>query len=158
MKIFKSIAVILLSGVLFNVTTSCGSDPAPSASAQDQQVTKLSKAWTVASASSVTRGGQPPVEDYSAFKLTITGTAGSSTLNYTTSGRPPGTKSSVWAASGTLVFGSDFATLLTREDGTSITYAVSDSQLQLSFTYGGTGYDARTSVVTGAWVFTMKTP
>ena len=148
MKMFKSIAVILLAGAVFNLT-SCGGSSDPGPSAQDAQLTKLSKTWNE------TNVTQPGTSDYSNLKIVISSTAGQTTFNYTATGRPSGTKAGVWGPSGTFTFGSNFSTTLTRDDGTVITYAVSDSQLQMSFTYSGAGYDGRVGVIAGAYVFTF---
>ena len=150
MKMFRSLAVIVVAAAIFNLT-SCGSDPAPEKSPQDQQLEKLSKTWKM---TSVTQDGNAPQDPYTGFQLGITSTAGQTTFSYTTTGRPTGTFSP-WGPSGTFTFGSDFATTLTRDDGTTITYAVSATQLQMTFTYSGAGYQTRAGVFTGNWVFTF---
>ena len=154
MKSFKFLVAIVLIGILFSYS-GCKPKSDPGPSAQDQQLTKLSKAWTCTDAklNNVTQTG------YTNFKLTISSTAGQNTFGYSCAGRPTGTKSSPWPASGNFTFGTDFATQLTRDDGTPplpVTYSVTDTQLQLTFTYSGQGYDGRVGNVLGTWVYTFK--
>jgi hypothetical protein len=138
---------------LFGVAASfwqCGSDPAPAPDPQDQQLEKLSQTWK---ATNVTFNSTP-VTGYENFQITMTGTAGQDTFDYSTTGRPAGIKTP-WPASGKFTFGTDFATVLTRDDGIQVTYSVSATQLQMTFTYTGAGFTGRTSNVEGAWTFTF---
>lgn len=137
----------------------CGPDPAPPVDPQDEQLKKLSQTWH---ATAVTFDSSP-VTGYESFTLTISGTAGQDTFDYTTSGRPAGTPTP-WPASGQWTFGTDFATLVIRSDyNLPVTYSVSATQLQLTFNYGdcdGAGtpcvpYTGRTSNVAGQWSFTF---
>jgi hypothetical protein len=126
----------------------CGSDSSAPPDPKDEQLKKLSKNWKL---TSVTKDSNPEA-GYDNFELTMSGTAGQPTFAYTTAGRPSGTVTP-WDASGNLTFGTDFATLLTRNDGVQITYSVSDTQLQMTFNYTGSGFTGRTSVVQGNWTF-----
>ena len=150
MRIFKLLLSAALIGALFTYS-GCGSDAAPAPSIKDTQLKSLSKTWKCTSA---TLQGAAQT-GYGSFQLVISGTAGNDTFGYTTTGRPPGTKSSSWAASGTFTFGTDPATQLTRDDALPITYSVSATQLQITFTYAGSGYDGRVSNVVGTWVYTF---
>ncbi len=132
----------------------CGSDPAPATNPQDEQLKKLSQTWK---ATAVTFNSTP-VDGYSPttgnFIITMSGTAGQSTFDYSTTGRPAGVKTP-WPASGKFTFGTDFSTVVTRDDGIQVTYTVSATQLQMTFTYVGAGFTGRTSNVEGSWSFTF---
>jgi len=134
----------------------CGDDPPPAVDPQDQQLENLSKPWKATSVTlAVGTGTAQPVIGYENFVLTMSGTAGQSTFNYTTSGRPSGT--TPWADAGTFTFGTDFSTVVERDDGTIITYTLNSdvTQLQITFNYTGAGYTSRTSSVQGNWTFTF---
>lgn len=151
MKSNRLLFTLAMIGISF-LFSECSKSSGPGQSPQDEQLVKLSKTWKVTGSNDVTLDGTPQT-GYSSFTITISGTAGQTTFGYTTSGRPP---LSPWPASGTFTFGSDFATQLTRDDGLPITYSVSDTQLQLTFNYTGSGFTARTSNVKGNWVFNLK--
>ncbi len=128
----------------------CGSDPAPAQDPKDAQLEKLSKTWNT---TSQTIDGVPD-PNHDNFSIAISGSAGQNTFNYTTTGRPAcASPCSPWPASGTFTFEADFATTLKREDGTIITYSVTGSQLQMTFSYAGAGFTGRTAVVQGNWTF-----
>ncbi len=125
------------------------SDPAPDP--QTAQLKLLSKTWK---ASDVTRDGvaQP---GYGSFGLTILGTAGATNFGYTTSGRPP---KSPWLGSGTWNFGTPMESTIVRDKGganeLTLTYTVSDTQLQLKFQFTGAGFDgSRVKNLDGQWTF-----
>jgi hypothetical protein len=153
MRRLRYLTSIVFIGILLG-NAGCGKDKAPEISPEDQQLTKLSKTWKCTAATL----GSSPQTGYTNFQLVINGTPGSGStgIGYTTSGRPVGTKSSPWPSSGTFKFGNDFATQLTRDDLLPITYSVSDTQLQMTFVYSGTGFDGRTDVVAGNWVYTFQ--
>lgn len=130
----------------------CKDKGGPGESVEDAQLGKLAKAWT---ASSVTLDGVAQ-SDYANFVLTISGTPGNTTFTYSCAGRP---STSPWPSNGNWSFGATPETQIVRDPGTSdelaLTYSVSDSQLQLTFAFSGTGYPGRTSNVNGQWVFTF---
>ena len=138
----------------FLVSQSCKKGSGPGESVEDIQLKKLSKTWNFATAKldNVDQAG------YDNFALTITGTAGNTSFGYSTTGRP---QLSPWPSSGTWSFDTTSPeTGIVRDPGTSdelaITYAVTDTQLQITFTFNGAGYPARTSNVKGQWVFTFQ--
>jgi hypothetical protein len=150
MKRSKFLIVLALLGV----SASC-SDPAPAATnPQDEQLTKLSQTWKVSTstAASPVTFNSTPITGYENFTITMSGTAGNPTFNFTTLNRPSGIKTP-WDASGTYTFGTDFNTIITRGDGIQTTYSVSTTQLELTFTYTGAGFTGRTSNVEGTWKF-----
>ncbi len=160
MKSFKFLLAVALVGILFTYS-GCGGSKDPEISDQDKQLTKLSKTWKV---KTVTLNNSAPTVPagyaYTSMTLTVTGTAGNTTFGYTTTGTPTASKSSPWPSSGTFTFGTPtdhttFATLVTRDDGLPITYSVTDTQLQLTFTYTGAGFPARVDQVAGSWVFVL---
>lgn len=150
-KFLPIVAIVFVLPMLFG----CPSKNNPTPNGPDQQLTKLSKSWKCTSA---TLDNTPQTAannaDYSAFVLTLSGTAGQTTFNYSCAGRPK--PLSPWPASGTFTFGTDFATSVTRtEDNIPVTYSVTDSQLQITFNYSGAGYAGRVDNVKGNWVFTF---
>lgn len=146
MKVLKSLVplVAIASLVFFS---NCGSDSTETP-IQDQQLAKLTATWNIASAS---RDGV--AVDYPGFKLTISGTAGATSFDYSTQGRPT---LSPWKSSGKWSFGQSVETQIIRDPGTAdelqMTYVVTDNSLQLTFTYNGNGFN-RVEVVKGQWVF-----
>jgi hypothetical protein len=146
MKSFKVLLAVALVGSLL-MYSGCKKKTDPAPSPQDAQLAKLSKTWKF---KSVTLDGVAQT-GYTSFQITVSGTAGQTTFGYTTSGRPA---LSPWATSGTLTYGADFATQLTRDDTLPITYSLSDTQLQMTFNYSGNGF-TRINNVKGNWVFTL---
>lgn len=159
MKITLKALVSVLAIASLIIYTGCGggSDPAPSV--EDQQLEKLIATWNI---SDVTLDGVSKKTEYTAFSLNISGTAGATSFGYSTSGRPA---TSPWLAQGTWAFGANPESQIIRDadkpaDKLDLTYSVSadGKKLQISFTFAGTGYTARTSNVKGAWVFTFTKP
>ncbi len=152
MKItLKNLFPVMALASLF-LLSSCGGDDPATPSVPDQQLAKLSSQWKL---SDVTLDGTSKKTDYAAFTLTISGTAGADSFGYTTAGRP---SNSPWPPSGTWVFGTNPESQIVRDTGADkldMTYSVSDSQLQLTFDFSGTGYPGRVSAVKGKWVFTF---
>jgi len=139
--------IILVLPALFGFPSK--NEPTPSV--PDQQLTKLSKTWK---ATTVTLDGQAQT-GYTSFTIKLSGTAGQTTFDYTTTGRPA---LSPWAAAGKFTFGTDPATQLTRDDSLPVTYSVTDVapiQLQMGFNYSGAGIAGRVNNVKGNWVFTF---
>jgi hypothetical protein len=147
MKSTKFLLLAALIGVLFTYS-GCKKSSGPGQSPQDAQLVKLSKTWKC---TAVTLDNSAQT-GYSSFALTISSTAGQTTFNYTTTGRPA---LSPWGPNGTFTYGTDYATQLTRDDSLPITYSVSDTQLQMTFNYTGAGIPGRVSNVKGNWVFTF---
>lgn len=142
--------VVIVSGLA--LLQGCKKDSGPGESTEDIQLGKLSKTWK---ATAVTLDGTDQT-GYENFSLTISGTAGSTSFGYSTAGRP---SLSPWPSSGTWAFGDSPETQIIRDPGTGdelgITYSVTDTELQITFTFSGTGYPARTNNVKGQWVFTF---
>ena len=141
--------VAILAG--FATLESCKKKPGPGQSIEDQQLAKLSKTWK---ASLVTLDGVDKTADYANFTLTISGTAGATTFGYSRAGI---TQLSPWPSSGNWSFGANPTSEIIRDKDTNdelaINYSVDETKLQVTFSYNGTGYPARTSNVKGSWVF-----
>jgi hypothetical protein len=153
MKSMKYLISVALIGALFTYSACSKSSP-PAPSVKDQQLAKLSQTWKCTNATLQ----NTPQSGYNNFTLTISGTPGQDTFGYTTAGRPTGLKSSPWASSGTFTFGTDPSTQMNRDVPTEnlpVTYSVTSTTLQLTFTYNGPGFDARVGNVTGVWVYTF---
>jgi hypothetical protein len=150
----KFLISALLPALLF-VYSSCKKDKDADPTPQDIQLGKLSATWNL---DNVTLDGVSKKTDYANFKLTISGTPGSASYGYSTTGRPT---NSPWAASGNWTFGTDPESQIIRDaqstsDKLDMGYAVSDASLQLTFNFNGVGYPGRASNVKGNWVFTFK--
>jgi hypothetical protein len=149
MKIYKFILSAALIGALLTYS-GCSKDSAPAPSVKETQLKALSKTWNCTSAT--LQGAPQP--NYTTFKLTLSGTVDK--IDYKADNRPTGSKSSPWNGTGSFTFGTDPATQLTRDDNLPVTYSVSSTQLQMTFTYSGAGYDGRVSNVVGTWVYTFN--
>ena len=158
-KSAKILSMIALLGVLITYSN-CGGKGGSEKPIQEVQLEKLSKTWKL---TSVTLDGVSKNTEYGAggaspFSLTITGSPTATSYAYTTANRP---SLSPWKASGSWAYGTDVATQIVRDpdnstDKLDLTYSVTDTQLQISFTFNGNGYtNTREEVVKGAWVFTF---
>lgn len=158
MRIYGKYALFVLAIVAVMGYSSCGPNGGPDTPVEEVQLAKLTGAWKMTgSATNVTLDGVNKKSDYTTFQLTISGTPGGTTFDYTTSGRPA---LSPWPSSGTWTFGADPETQIIRDaaktaDTLPMTYTVSDTQLELSFDFAKQGY-SRTSNVSGRWVFTFS--
>lgn len=153
MKALRILSLLALVAVLLTYSSCGGSktDPEP---VTDVQLAKLSKTWKI---DAVTLDGVDKKADYSTFQLVMSGTKGTTSFGYNTSGRP---SLSPWKSSGSWEFGTAPETQIIRDKGTAdelaMTYAVTETTLSVTFLFNGTGYSARTGVVKGQWIFTFK--
>jgi hypothetical protein len=159
MRILFNSAIVGLALAALLTYSGCDNGGGGEPSVEEVQLGKLSGTWNVTgSSTNVTLNGVSQKTDYAAFELTLTGTAGASSFGYTTAGRPA--KLNPWPSTGTWKFDStNPESIIIRDpdktaDLLSMNYTVSDTQLELTFTFNGTGY-SRTKQVTGTWVFTM---
>ncbi len=152
MKAFRILTTVVSFGIIL-VVSGCGGKGTPAESTQDKQLGLLSHTWKV---SAVTLGGvdqSTTSAPWTGFQLTISGTKGGTTFNYSCASRP--TTNSPWPASGTWTFGTDPVTQIIRtEDNLAMTYTVTATTLQINFHFTGTGYPGpRISNIGGDWVF-----
>jgi hypothetical protein len=158
MKAFRIVSLLALFTVLLTYS-GCGDKGGTPEPIANQQFTKLSKTWKINTVTCSTCTTTDRTAEYTAssFQLILTGTKGSPPFSYSTSGRPA---LSPWKSSGAWEFGADPVTQVIRDKGTAdelnMTYAVTETTLQVTFTFSGTGYSARTSEVAGQWIFTFK--
>lgn len=136
--------------------SSCNKPPRLGPTEEELQLDKLSGTWKVTGTNNVTLDAVSKKTDYSNFTLTVTGTPDATSFGYTTSGRPA---LSAWPASGTWAFASGkVLTTIKRDPGgakeVEVTYTVTETTLELSFTYTGAG-ETRTNKVTGLWSFQL---
>jgi hypothetical protein len=160
MKILFKSAIVVMA--LATLLTYSGCDPGGPGepTVEEVQLSKLSGTWIVSAAEATTDVKLNAVSqktDYNSFELTLTGTPGAKTFSYTTTGRPA--KLNPWPSSGDWRFGANPETTVIRDpdddtDKLEMTYTVSDTQLEITFTFAGAGY-SRTKQVQGTWVFTM---
>jgi hypothetical protein len=145
MKYFRSLIFFTFSlGALMLI--SCGDDDDASVTddpveqtEEEKQLESLSaSAWTM---SSITLDGADVTTNFSGLVLTI-----KSDKTYSTNG----SYDPVWPSSGSFTFGSDLNTL-TRDDGVSMTIAVSETSLTVTFTYADSG--GRIDALPGDYVF-----
>ena len=151
MKFLRLTFLMALIGGL-SLITSCnkGSDPEPTI--QETNLKLMSKTWTI---KEVKYNSNDRTTEYTGMKLTIAGTFNATTnsYDYTVTNKPAAPTKSPWPNSGKWSFSTaQPATLITRTpDNLSMTYGVTTTELQLSFTYAGAGF--RTSAVEGNWIF-----
>ncbi|HOO10860.1 MAG TPA: hypothetical protein PKW06_13040 [Cyclobacteriaceae bacterium] len=153
----KQTGKLIMMGVVFAAllaSQGCKKKSGPGETVEDIQLAKLSKTWNATSVEldNVAQTG------YDNFALTISGTAGTSLFGYKADGRP--TTLSPWLSSGQWKFGASPETQIIRDPDTAdeldLTYSVTDTQLQITFTFNGDGYPGRVSNVKGQWVFTFE--
>jgi hypothetical protein len=156
MRMLRSIRsrAMLASAFAWCLLIACSSDEAPSLSAEEQQRQKLVRRWTATSVT-LNNVAQP---EYANLELILTGSA-SGPFSYQVNNRPP---LSPWPNTGTWAFGTDPLSQLVRDPASTrelaMVYSVSDTQLQLSFTFSGTGFANRKHNIQGQWVFNFTTP
>ncbi|MCW5912772.1 MAG: hypothetical protein KIT62_17005 [Cyclobacteriaceae bacterium] len=151
MKILRIVSFLAVAAVL-STYMGCkpkGSDPEP---LENVQFDKLAKTWKI---NTVTFNDTDRTAEYTGFQLALGGTKGAPPFSYTTTSRPA---QSPWKASGTWEFGSSVGDQIIRDKGVSadelaIEYSVTESTLQLKFTFLREPYDARTEDVKGPWIF-----
>lgn len=157
LRTLGTLAVLLVASFTLN---NCGKDnPAPPA--EQVQLDKLKKTWTLVS---VTLDGTdkraPAGQIQTSFALTISGTFNASNpkgpYNFTVTGTEA---PSPWPTSGTWRFGDDAESQIIRDnDSVAITYSLSSSgQLTLTFVCSACNYPgARAETVNGTWVFVLQ--
>ncbi len=152
---FKPILSVLVLAVLLGYS-GCGGSNNPGPSVEEVQLGKLSSTWKVGATGNVTLDGVSKKEQYTDFQLILSGTAGATAFSYTKSGGPSLTP---WPSTGAWAFGTDPEKDIVRDPGTNkqvnITYTVTESTLELTFDYSGSGEPTRVGQVTGTWVFTL---
>lgn len=157
MKILTRILSLSLVATAALFYSGCGSKGGGTDSAQKVQLAKLTKTWTLTTA---TLDGKDRTSDFANLKLTVSGTYSKDGDTYTYSFTGSRPNPSPWPASGTWQFGANPATDLTRLDDTppqALTYTVSDTQLDIKMTYSGTGFaGSRVNQVTGNWEFVFS--
>jgi hypothetical protein len=117
---------------------SVADDPVEQTEEEKQLESLSASAWTM---SSITLDGADVTTNFSGLVLTI-----KSDKTYSTNG----SYDPVWPSSGSFTFGSDLNTL-TRDDGVSMTIAVSETSLTVTFTYADSG--GRIDALPGDYVF-----
>ena len=119
---------------------SVADDPVEQTEEEKQLESLSASAWTM---SSITLDGADVTTNFSGLVLTI-----KSDKTYSTNG----SYDPVWPSSGSFTFGSDLNTL-TRDDGVSMTIAVSETSLTVTFTYADSG--GRIDALPGDYVFSF---
>lgn len=151
MKSIAKIFVLLALSAVLLTYSSCDNTKPPTPTDEELQLEKLTGTWKATSVKkdNVVQAG------YTNFTLTLSGTVGATSFGYTTAGRPP---LSPWLSSGNWTFDTDPLTSVIRDKGTvdelKITYTVTETTLQLTYNFQGTGY-ARAGNVKGQWVMTF---
>lgn len=155
----KSLQTVLSIAVLCTIIalSGCGGGGGAAEPVANQQFGKLEGSWKLkditggsvfkAGADSTTTGWN------NGFTIAFSGTKGQPPYTYTCTHRPP---LSVWKATDTWDFGTDPKSTIIRNDDVQITYALdaAGNNLQLTFTFAGTGY-SRVSNVSGTWIFNL---
>lgn len=149
MKIAARILSVIALISVATMYTACGPDDPKEKSEIDQQIELLNGNWTVTSA---TFNDLEPDLDHDGMTMEITGTIGNETISYNVDNRPTGP--SAWPATGSFTFNADPKTSLTRDDGVTVSYSVTATQLNMSFNFDKDPYTAgRVSSVRGEWKF-----
>jgi len=141
---WKKLLLIVAIGMMVLSLVDCKKDD----TVEPDPLAPLVGGWNCVKA---TKGGVAQ-DGYDNFKLTLTGSSGASTFSYSTAGRPA---LSPWPSSGSWKFGTNTATDLIRDTDLPVSYSVTDTQLEITFTYSGSGF-ARIGEVSGVWVFTFS--
>jgi hypothetical protein len=154
MKSIAKIFVLLALSATLLTYSSCDNTKPPTPTDEEVQLGKLSKTWKTNS-TSVEKDGVV-MTGYDNFTLTLSGTVGATSFGYTTTGRPA---LSPWPSSGNWKFDTDPLASIIRDDGTvdelNMTYTVTETTLEITFNFQGTGYAGRVDNVKGQWVMTF---
>jgi hypothetical protein len=151
MNKIKTTSLTLLLGLF--ILASCKETTPPEPSAREVQMGLLANMWNVTTgANSVTLDGTDENGNWDGFTVTF-----NSDGSYATSNASDG-RDKVWPSQGTWDFkgdtGADLNTII-RGDGVSIEIGVTETTLQMSFTYDESIH-GRLGGVDGAWVFNMS--
>ena len=144
-------ALVFASLVIFMSCGGGGDDPAPDPLQDELDNLTVSGGWS--QPSTVTTDGGTPDGIWDTFSLSFTGTLSGG--NYTVQNVPDGF-SDVWA-NGSWSFGNDSGTVITKvQNGvtTDMNATITGTQLRLEFDVTESG--ARTSGISGTWVFTFN--
>ena len=156
MKILFNSGLTALALAVLLTYSGCGPDPVEP-TVEEVQLGKLTGTWAVAGGGNVTRDNVSKSTEYANFELDLAGTAGSTTFTYVTRDRET---PSPWPADGTWKFGGSPETVVIRDpdsaDSIEMMYTVTDSILEITFTFSNANGYSRTKQVTGTWVFTLK--
>jgi hypothetical protein len=151
MKLVSRILTLLVLASATVFYSSCGGDDDNAKSETDQQLEKLNGSWVIQAPGDVTQDGDAPPFAFTNMTLAINAPAGSTTFNWTATGRP---ELGPWDAQGTFEFGDPVASKLKRNDQVSINYNVTDTKLIMTFSFSNSaGYPGRTKSVEGDWSF-----
>ena len=151
--------LLLVSVAIFN--SSCDNDDDPGKSEEELQLDKLkASTWQLISAND----GTDRTDEYPGMTLTYSGSfSAGGTYSYTSTATSwpsasPWKQNDSWK----FVAGSVNSKLIRLSDDTEMTYALSnsDKQLTLTFDYAGPGFlnNGRIEEVEGTWVFTFERP
>lgn len=152
-------SIALLVGVtIFSI--SCDNDDGPGTTEEETQLEKLKAAsWQLISAND----GTDRTSEYPGMTLTFSGSFSTAGTYAYTSSATSWPSASPWKQddSWKFVAGSVSSKLIRLSDDTEMTYALSnsDKQLTLTFDYAGPGFNnARVEEVEGHWIFTFTRP
>jgi hypothetical protein len=141
--------------------SSCDNDDGPGKTEEETQLEKLKAAtWQLISAND----GTDRTSEYPGMTLTFSGSFSTAGTYAYTSSATSWPSASPWKQddSWKFVAGSISSKLIRLSDDTEMTYALSnsDKQLTLSFDYAGPGFmnNGRVEEVEGQWVFTFTRP
>jgi len=150
--------LLLVSAAILNIN--CGGGDDPEQTEEEIQLEKLKAAtWTLVSASD----GSDRTSEYPGMTLTFAGSFNvGGTYSYTSTATSwpsisPWNQNDSWKFVGTSVSNK----IIRLSDDVEMTYALSnsDKQLSISFNYTGPGFNnGRVEVVEGDWVFTFMRP
>lgn len=152
MKLTAKIFVLLALSAVLLTYSGCDNSKPPAPSDEEVQLGKLSNTWK---ATSVKKDNVDQT-GYNNFTLKLEGVVGAASYGYSTTGRPT---LSPWLSSGNWTFDTDPLTSIIRDKGTAdelkMTYTVTETTLQITFSFSGAGYAGRVDNVKGTWVMTF---
>lgn len=159
MKIASRVLSLLILAFITTFYTSCKKDDNDKQTQEEIQLNKLKAGWALATA---TDDSGDRTGDFGGLVLTIAGTyVEGGIYEYSLTGTRP--DPSPWPASGNWQFGTNKATDIIRDPGTTdeipMTYSVTDTQLIINFTIpdGSAGWPGgRIKSVKGNWSFTFN--
>jgi len=152
MKLTARIFVLVALSAALLTYSGCDNSKPPAPSDEEVQLGKLSKTWKNPSV----KKDNVDQTGYTNFTLKLEGVVGATSFGYATTGRPT---LSPWLSSGNWTFDTDPLTSIIRDKGTAdelkMTYTVTETTLQITFTFSGAGYAGRVGNVKGTWVMTF---
>lgn len=156
MKVFRNLVFFLIGTLLMSLAGCGGGGDDPQPTIAEQQFEKLSGVtWTV---NQVTRDGNTVTDEFTNFTIVFSGNLNTDKTNvngtYTTTNGGEVFPSGTWSFSENSI--NSLMIRIVNSTQYPTQYSVSDTNLQLSFTYSATG--GRTQILDGDYTFSLNAP